>query len=110
MSDLCEKDSSHHGPHNHSVEAGRRSELLADNRQAISRNSVDTVMIGRHQVPMLSTADEVAAILRTTRKAVYLMAERALLPGVTRIGRRLLFRSDVLLHWLDQKSAPSPKE
>ena len=62
------------------------------------------------RLPMLVTADEAAALLRTSRKAVYAMAERGLVPGVTRIGRRLLFRMDALVHWLDQKSAPSPKE
>ena len=67
-------------------------------------------MIGRRDLPMLSTADEVAVILRTTRKAVYVMAERGLLPGVTHIGRRILFRTDALLDWLDQKRAPSLKE
>lgn len=61
-------------------------------------------------LPILATPDEAAALLRTTRKAVYSMAERGLIPGVTRIGRRLLFRTDALVHWLDQKSAPSPKE
>jgi excisionase family DNA binding protein len=62
-------------------------------------------------LPRFLTADEVARLLlRTTRKAVYIMAERGLLPGVTRIGRRILFRTDVLLDWLHQKAAPSPKE
>ena len=61
-------------------------------------------------LPMLLTADETADLLRTTRAAVYAMAERGQLPGVTRIGRRLLVRRDVLLDWLDQKRAPSPKE
>ena len=65
---------------------------------------------GRTDWPVLSTPDEVAVILRTSRKAVYLMAERGLLPGLTRIGRRVLFRTDVLLDWLDQKRAPSLKE
>ena len=41
---------------------------------------------------VLLTADEVAALLRTSRKAIYAMAERGLLPGVIRIGRRLLVR------------------
>jgi excisionase family DNA binding protein len=59
---------------------------------------------------LLLTPNEVAALLRTTRKAVYAKTERGQLPGVTRIGRRLLFRRDMLLHWLDQKRAPSPKE
>jgi excisionase family DNA binding protein len=57
---------------------------------------------------ILLTVEEVAELLRTSRKAVYAMSERGLLPGVTRIGRRVLFRRDVLLHWLRQKSAPSP--
>ena len=54
------------------------------------------------------TAQEVAQILRTTNKGVYAQAERGLLPGVTRIGRRLLFRRAELLDWLLQKSVPSP--
>ncbi len=57
---------------------------------------------------LLLTADETAALLRTSRKAVYAMAERGLLPGVTRIGRRLLVRRDDLLSWLDERRAASP--
>jgi len=61
--------------------------------------------------PVLCTADEVAALLRTSRKAVYVMAGRGLVPGVTKIGRRILFRTATLLQWLDQQqSAPSLKE
>ncbi len=59
---------------------------------------------------MLLTVDETAGLLRTTRKAVYAMAERGQLPGVTRIGRRLLVRRDVLLDWLDQKRMRSLEE
>lgn len=57
---------------------------------------------------MLLTADEVAALLRTTRKAIYAMVERAQLPGAIRLGRRLLFRRDDLLSWLDERRAASP--
>ena len=60
--------------------------------------------------PILLTVAEVAAVLRTTPKGVYLMVERAQLPGVTRIGRRVLVRRDVLVDWLRQKSAPSQEE
>ena len=60
--------------------------------------------------PLLLTVDEAAVLLRTTRKAVYAMVERSQVPGVIRIGRRVLFRAADLLHWLDQKCAPSPKE
>jgi excisionase family DNA binding protein len=62
------------------------------------------------RLPTLTTPGEAAALLRTSRKAIYTMAERGLLPGVTRIGRRLLFRTDALIDFVDQKSAPSPKE
>jgi excisionase family DNA binding protein len=58
--------------------------------------------------PPLLTASEVAVALRTSRKAVYAMAKRAQLPGVTRIGRRLLVRRDDLLSWLDERRAASP--
>jgi excisionase family DNA binding protein len=62
----------------------------------------------RHQVlPMLLTVDEAADVLRTTRRAIYAMVERGQLPGVVRIQRRVLVRADALLHWLEQKSAPS---
>jgi excisionase family DNA binding protein len=67
-----------------------------------------TTSIG--QLPMLLTADEVADVLRTTRKAVYAMVERGQLPGVTRLGRRrVLFRSGELLDFIDHNT-PSPKE
>ncbi len=60
--------------------------------------------------PHLLTADETATLLRTTRAAVYAMSERGQLPGVIRIGRRLLVDSAALVDWLNQKRAPSPKE
>ncbi len=60
--------------------------------------------------PVLLTVDEAATLLRTTRKAIYAMAERQQVPGVTRIGRRVLFRANDLLHWLGQKRAPSQEE
>ena len=61
-------------------------------------------------LPMLLTIDEAAALLRTTRRAVYAMIARRQLPGVTRLRRRVLVRADDLLHWLDQKRASSPEE
>ena len=61
----------------------------------------------RDTLPVLLTVDEAAALLRTTRRAIYAMIERRQLPGIIRIGRRVLLSAEVLLHWLDQKRAPS---
>ena len=60
-------------------------------------------------LPMLLTVDDVAQLLRTTNRAIYAMIERRQLPGVVRIGRRVLLRSADLLDWLNQKSAPSQR-
>jgi len=65
---------------------------------------------GAERLPLLLTIDEVATLLRTTRPAVYAMVARRQLPGVTRLGRRVLCRSDDLLRRCDQNRAPSPKE
>lgn len=61
----------------------------------------------RGRAESLLTPAEVATVLRTSRKAIYAMVERLQLPGVVRIGRRVLVREDALLHWLGQKSTPS---
>jgi excisionase family DNA binding protein len=64
---------------------------------------------GTRSLPMLLTVDDAADLLRTTRRAIYAMIERRQLPGIVRIGRRVLLRADDLLDWLNQKSAPSPR-
>jgi excisionase family DNA binding protein len=82
--------------------AGRRALLV--------RDAVRTAISSAETLPVLLTVNETAGILRTTRRAVYTMIARQQLPGLTRLGRRVLFRTDALLDWLDQKRAPSPKE
>ncbi len=68
-------------------------------------------MTGRDEaLPLYLTPDETAALLRTTRKAVYLLIERGQVPGVTRIGRRVLLKSADVLSWLDQSRASSASE
>jgi excisionase family DNA binding protein len=57
--------------------------------------------------PVLLTPNEVAELLRTSRKAIYSMVERGQLPGIVRIGRRVLLREEALLDWLRQRSTPS---
>ncbi|MFN8180143.1 MAG: helix-turn-helix domain-containing protein [bacterium] len=51
-------------------------------------------------LPRLLTAQEAADLLRTTRRALYAAIERGQVPGVLRLGRRVLFRRDELLDWL----------
>jgi excisionase family DNA binding protein len=55
---------------------------------------------------MLLSLAEVAELLRTYRKAVSAMAVRGQVPGVRRLGRRVLFRSDLVLEWLRNDSEP----
>jgi excisionase family DNA binding protein len=47
---------------------------------------------------------EVAGLLRTSKKAIYAMVERGQLPGVVRIGRRVLLREADLVEWLRQNT------
>jgi excisionase family DNA binding protein len=51
----------------------------------------------------LLTPDEVATVLRTSRKSVYSMIERGQLPGIVRLGRKILVRRDRLLRWLSKE-------
>jgi excisionase family DNA binding protein len=60
--------------------------------------------------PHLLTVREVSERLRTSKKAIYSMIARAQLPGVVRIGRRVLVREDALVDFICQKSTPSPTE
>lgn len=46
------------------------------------------------ETPELLTVAEVAEMMRTSKNAIYIAAERGRLPGVVRLGRRLLFRRD----------------
>ena len=61
-------------------------------------------------LPHLLTTTEVADLLRTSQKATYTMIARGQLPGVVRIGRRVLVREDELVDWLDRSRTSSPKE
>ena len=59
---------------------------------------------GTAGLPRLLTADDVAAWLGTTRRAVYARVDRGQFrAAVIRVGRRLYFRSDVLLASLSQQ-------
>jgi excisionase family DNA binding protein len=59
-----------------------------------------TSLPGFDSLPLLLQAEEVAQLIRVSRKAVYTMAERGEIPGVTKLGRRLRFRRDAIEAWL----------
>jgi excisionase family DNA binding protein len=61
--------------------------------------------VNEPDLPLLLTAGELAALLRTSRPVIHELASHGQLPGVTRIGRRLLFRRDSILKWLKESSA-----
>lgn len=49
-------------------------------------------------------------MLRTTTKAIYAMVERAQLPGVVRLGRRVLVRRDDLRRHLGLLPSQLPND
>lgn len=69
--------------------------------------SATTHPIPRETLPVFLTVAETADLLRTSRKAIYAMIERGQLPGVRRVGRRILIRRDELVAWLDHTCTPS---
>lgn len=91
----------------------RRTEL--DHRKALSRKRSPWGRAKRagardvvtRTLPNLLTSNETAGVLRTSKKAIYAMVARGQIPGVIRIGRRVLFQQDVLVEWLRRKSKPS---
>ena len=58
-------------------------------------------------LPVLLKVGEVAELLRTSPKAIYVMAERGQIP-VVRIGRRLLIPRSALAQWLADRCSVSP--
>jgi excisionase family DNA binding protein len=67
-------------------------------------------MLNHASLPLLLTPGEAGELLRTSRKAIYSMVERGQLPGIVRVGRRVLIRSSELLDFLDHNCASSPQE
>ena len=75
-----------------------------------SDRPISTTAVSREALPLLLPAETAAAVLHTTAKAIYAMAERGQLPGAVRVGRRLLIRRDELLDSIAGSRALSPKE
>ena len=72
-------------------------ELLAIMKETRDRapESGESPTAERAVRPMLTIA-EVADLLRTSPKAVYTLIERGRVPGVVRLGRKILVRRDQL--------------
>jgi len=59
-------------------------------------------------LPALLAPDDLAVLFRTSRRAIYAMAQRGKLPPALDLGqRRLLWDRDAVLEWLSQGRATS---
>jgi predicted DNA-binding transcriptional regulator AlpA len=59
-------------------------------------------------LPALLAPDDLAVLLRTSRRAIYAMAQRGQLPPALDLGqRRLLWERDAVLDWFAQRRATS---
>ena len=64
-------------------------------------------MTNADPLPVFLKPDEAADLLRTTRKAIYVMIERKRLPGARKFGKRILIRSAELVEFIDQQAVSS---
>jgi excisionase family DNA binding protein len=55
---------------------------------------------GFENLPLLLKVEEVAGLLRVTKRSIYTMVDRGQIPGITKVGGRLRFRRDVIEAWL----------
>ncbi|WP_045115843.1 helix-turn-helix domain-containing protein [Plesiocystis pacifica] len=51
-------------------------------------------------LPEYLKAEELAALLRVSRKTIYEAVARGEIPGALRVGRLIRFRRDAVLEWL----------
>ena len=54
----------------------------------------------------LGTIDDVLEVLPLPKSSLYDLARYGRIPGVVRVGRRLLFDLDVLDDWIDEGGGP----
>jgi excisionase family DNA binding protein len=69
--------------------------------------SNQALAFGSPPLPRLLTTDEVAELLRTSRRVVYEMIRLGQLPGVIRLGRKVLLRRDRLVEFLLEREEQS---
>jgi excisionase family DNA binding protein len=79
------------------------------NRSTMNSHDDRAGSAGPGRLPHLLTPTEVAGLLRTSKTAIYARIERGQLPGVVRVGHRVLVRESDLLEWLTPELPPSPE-
>lgn len=84
---------------------GNRRHAAGESEAVLARTAASAEIIGP---PDLLTVDETATFLRTSSKAVYALVERGQLPGVVRLGRRILVRRDDLRKHVGLLDSTSP--
>src|SRR5262245_47759435 len=91
---------------NASVSSGGSGDVVRTGKR---RRNTSTPVSGSPVVqrPSFLTVQETAELLRTSHKAIYARIERGQLPGVVRLGRRVLVNEQVLVDWLSRNTAPS---
>jgi excisionase family DNA binding protein len=82
---------------------GARLLVKARSPSTIRKDGIKQTFAGTETILELRLlrVDEVADLLRTTKKGIYAMVARRQIPGTVRIGRRVLFRGSDLMRWLD---------
>jgi predicted DNA-binding transcriptional regulator AlpA len=79
------------------------SDLAQGQHSELKHPGIPNNALGPVGLRELLNADDVAAWLRTSRRAVYVMLERGQLPTPIRLGRRLLWERVALDIWIEEK-------
>ena len=89
--------------------AGYRGQLAPSGRRASSTKARVAEGLRRREAvplpPALMTVEELAALLRTSKGAVYARYARGGIPGAVRLGRTLRFDPEVIAQWLSTSRA-----
>lgn len=92
-----------------SVDAGSTPHRMKKQKSGTNFDNDRAGSVPPSRLPHLLTPTEVAELLRTSKTAIYARIERGQLPGVVRVGRRVLVRESDLLEWLTPELPPSPE-
>lgn len=94
--------------HPYNIAGRRRGAVSSARRSTISREQSPDGVSSREAPalpPALMTVEELASLLRTSKKAIYARHARGGIPGGVRLGRTLRFDPRVVAQWLSANSA-----